>query len=265
MEDTLIYPKEYCYQFRLDIVSITYELDLESHNHIIEYAEDYELAGYGINPESHNLEQCAMERFYVEKIPPTIDLNTPLGYLHKKHMVKINRFLELFSHYLICLESSDQDKVHYQGILWTKQQLELTTTLDKVKQRFFPLQKTKFKQNSVSLTSAKKIKNLGSYIKKDKHIVKTNMTQSKILMFPQWKTTEQLKEKWNNQLIEKIEACNKDGLTAKQTANILVEYSWENNRMHPTRARMQYLLGKYHNNYGSENIVIGYRLFPETY
>jgi hypothetical protein len=260
MEDKIIFKGQFCYQFRLDMIYQQYVMHLTDgqDNH---YISSYEVDEY--ETDIDDLEVCARFRFYQEKIPHTIDLGTPLGRLHEKHTVRINRFLELFTHYLVCLESSSQDKVHYQAILWTKEPLELSTTLDKIKQKYFPLQKTKFKQNSVSLTQAKNIKNLGSYVKKDKHIVKTNMTESQIAMLPQWKTKENLKKEWNNKLIKKIEECNLDGLTARQTADILVQYSWDNERMQPTRARMQYLLGRHHNNYSSENIVIGYRLFPD--
>ena len=94
---------------------------------------------------------------------------------------KVEEFINKYQvvHYIVGAETSNQGKEHFQCILWFSQKVNTT------KLRNWWNGKTTNTKQPVSLTSAKKIKNLAKYTKKDKNFI-TNLTKEDIVKIGEW-------------------------------------------------------------------------------
>jgi hypothetical protein len=204
-----------------------------------------------------NLQQ---NRIYND-IPNPIDADDVFYALHLEHKERINLMLkEHFIKWIVCIENGKHsNKVHYQGILWSNKPIE--NAEKNIKQYYFPAQKNRLKDNSISFTTAKKIKNLASYVSKSSYYIFNNLTTDEMSLIPKWLSKQNLKEEWKLKVKKHIEQCVKDGLTTKQTLCSIVEFYWENDKQQPHRKTAQYLLGRYHPNYHSIDVADSYNLF----
>lgn len=232
MEDNIIFKNKFAYQFRVDMIKE--ELD-----------------------DDDNL----IAKRVFNDVPNPIDINTPFGQLHKEHIDRIELMLkEHFNKYIVCIENGkNTNKIHYQAILWSDKRID--NAEKNIKQKYFSLQKNRFKDNSISFTTAKKIKSLASYVSKSSYYIFNNLTTEQLSQIPKWLSKQNMKEEWKDKVRKHIEECVKDRLTAQQTLCSIVEFYWDNNKQHPHRKTAQYLLGKYHPNYHSIDVCDSYNLF----
>lgn len=156
-------------------------------------------------------------------------------------------------HYIIGAEVSTLGKQHFQCILWFSQKI------DSSKLRNWWNGKTADTKQPVSLTTAKKIKNLGKYTMKEKNFI-TNLTKEEILLIGQWSPKVKA-DQWSKMLDEHAKKFDQNSVdTFKKVsydtsaynpkavlyafiAHMLDYYKEENKR--PSRATLQYLAWKH--------------------
>ncbi len=155
-------------------------------------------------------------------------------------------------HYIIGAEVSTLGKHHFQCILWFSQKI------DSSKLRNWWNGKTATTKQPVSLTSAKKIKNLGKYTMKEKNFI-TNLSPEEISLIGQWspkvkadqwsKMLDEHAKKYDNN-VDTFEQTNYDTYSHNCKAVLydfiayMLDYYKTNNRR-PSRATLQYLAWKH--------------------
>ncbi len=181
-----------------------------------------------------------------------VDLDTENG------LTKVMEFMKKYDvEYYICgAEKSENNKQHFQCILWFKSAVNTT------KLRNWWKGKTLNTKQPVSLTSAKKIQSLAKYTMKEKNFI-TNLTKEELEKIGQW-TTANRRRSWVDALDEYakkfperenfsyVEASGSDYVTREFFCYMLDYY--KANYKRPSRATLQYLAWKH--GYISNNYLI---------
>ncbi len=109
-------------------------------------------------------------------------------------LTRVMEFIQKYDvkHYICGAETSNLGKQHFQCILWFEQKINAT------KLRNWWSGKTLDTKQPVSLTSAKKIKNLGKYTMKENNFI-TNLSQEEILLIGKWEPKVKQAE-WSDML-----------------------------------------------------------------
>lgn len=220
MEDTLIYPAHYAYQFRVDL--------LNKKNERI------------IHPGIGEVETC----YDYKKIV--------------KLMVETH-----FSYCFIFLETAEESKkLHLQGILWSQHNYT-NKFINKLKSKFFFKHRTV--KNSLSITSAKRIKSLCSYVSKENKIFLSTLTEEKIKLFPTWRKKDKLnKTDFKRMLTKKIkEECDM-GESPKDVALMIINTYWDHSMRQPARMDIIKYLGWFHPEYTARNYLENINIFPSN-
>ena len=151
-----------------------------------------------------------------------VDLDTENG------LTKVMEFMKKYDvEYYICgAEKSENNKQHFQCILWFKSAVNTT------KLRNWWKGKTLQTKQPVSLTSAKKIQSLAKYTMKEKNFI-TNLTKEELEKIGQW-TTANRRRSWVDALDEYakkfperenfsyVEASGSDLLSLKPFVNQII-------------------------------------------
>ncbi len=167
---------------------------------------------------------------------------------HATGLSKIMLFLKRYNvkNYIVGAEVSDLGKEHFQCILWFEEKVNAS------KLRNWWSGKTNTTKQPVSLTSAKKIKNLAKYTMKDKNFI-TNLTKEEIVMIGKWapkvKAAEwskllddhahEFKAKW----CESFNSHTEEPPAVQFMCHMLQLYRTHNKR--PNRMTLQYLAWKH--------------------
>ncbi len=171
-------------------------------------------------------------------------------------LTRIMEFLKKYDvkHYICGAEVSDQGKQHFQCILWFDKKINTA------KLRNWWKGKTLDTKQPVSLTSAKKIKNLGKYTMKDKNFI-TNLTKEEIDNIGKWSPKVKAAE-WSQLLddhAKKFRTTESDEISRYWEAAYAADYSFSElmaflcymldfykaNAKRPSRATLQYLAWKH--------------------
>ncbi|AXH75527.1 MAG: replication protein [Circoviridae sp.] len=156
-------------------------------------------------------------------------------------------------YYIVGAEVSDSGKNHFQCILWFKELVNTT------KLRNWWKGKTLATKQPVSMTSAKKIKNLSKYTMKEKNFI-TNLTKEELDTIGKWKRKVKDAE-WSSKLDEHCKKFSTDPVDPliKVQYNVyqysdypklsaflsyMLDFYKVNNRR-PSRATLQYLAWKH--------------------
>jgi len=181
-----------------------------------------------------------------------VDLPHSNAYVVQEFMKKYN-----VECYIIGLEISDLGKQHFQCILWFQ------SRINQSKLRNWWKGKTADTKQPVSLTSAKKIKNLAKYTMKDNYF-KTNLSTEEINNIGKWKTklekhqwskkldeyAEYVRDKMDGEWVEPLVQVSYDGYASSGSAKvyefigILLDF-YRSNDKRPNRSTIQYLCWKY--------------------
>ncbi len=186
-----------------------------------------------------------------------VDLDINIG------LTKVMEFLKKYevSYYIVGAEVSDLGKQHFQSILWFKEKQNTT------KLRNWWKGKADETNQPVSMTSAKKIKNLAKYTMKENNFI-TNLTPEEVKDIG--KCNKKVKEaEWNLKLDEHCKKFVYDGTGKVQTGWDTYTYSdqpkmyafleymldfYKENYKRPSRATLQYLAWKH--GYMSNNYLV---------
>jgi len=178
-----------------------------------------------------------------------VDINPDVGVpLLKEWMKKYD------TKYYICGEEvSDQGKPHFQCVLWFE------TKVNTTKLRNWWKGKTLATKQPVSMTSAKKIRNLAMYTMKEYKFI-TNLTKEELGMIGKWKKKPKFAE-WSKQLdvyakafkVEGVENIVQTGydsyaFSTQPVMNAFLSYMldyYKTNNRRPSRATLQYLAWKH--------------------
>lgn len=165
--------------------------------------------------------------------------------IHEDNQI-LNDFMEHYNvKYFICgHEMSDNNKPHYQCILWFDKKQDSSKLRNWWKGKTLPT------KQPVSFTSAKKIKSLGKYTMKDGNYL-SNLQPQQINDIGKWKKSIKLTE-WN----DKLEAEIKRWQLEQQQEEIGISHFFEGfvihvleyykaNHRRPTRNTIQHLGWKY--------------------
>jgi len=170
-------------------------------------------------------------------------------------ITKVMEFINKYEvkHYIVGAETSNQGKEHFQCVLWFSEKINTT------KLRNWWNGKTTNTKQPVSLTSAKKIKNLAKYTKKDKNFI-TNLTEEEIVKIGEWKQkvkhsefTDMLDKyamKFDDKNVEEFEQSSHTTYKYNPNAVLYAFISYildfyKANRRRPSRANLQYLAWKH--------------------
>lgn len=186
-----------------------------------------------------------------------VDLDINIG------LTKVMEFLKKYevSYYIVGAEVSDLGKQHFQSILWFKEKQNTT------KLRNWWKGKADETNQPVSMTSAKKIKNLAKYTMKENNFI-TNLTPQEVKDIGKW--NKKVKEaEWNLKLDEHCKKFVYNGTNTVQTSwdtyahsdtprmyaflSYLLDFYKENYKR-PSRATLQYLAWKH--GYMSNNYLV---------
>lgn len=170
-------------------------------------------------------------------------------------ITKVIEFINKYEvkHYIVGAETSNQGKEHFQCVLWFSEKINTT------KLRNWWNGKTTNTKQPVSLTSAKKIKNLAKYTKKDKNFI-TNLTEEEIDKIGEWK--EKVKHSEFTDMLDKyaMKFDDKNVEEFEQSSHTTYKYNpnavlyafisyildfYKANRRRPSRANLQYLAWKH--------------------
>lgn len=166
--------------------------------------------------------------------------------IHEDNTI-LNDFMQHYNiKYFICgHEISDNNKPHYQCILWFDKKQDSSKLRNWWKGKTLPT------KQPVSFTSAKKIKSLGKYTMKDGNYL-TNLSNQQINDIGKWKKSVKLQE-WNDKVHVEIERYTEEMvhcLNFSKTAYIkefiihLISFYRIHNRR-PMRSHIQYLAWKH--------------------
>ncbi len=179
-----------------------------------------------------------------------VDVNIDNG------LTRIMEFLKKYDvkHYICGAEVSDKGKQHFQCILWFDKKINTA------KLRNWWKGKTLDTKQPVSLTSAKKIKNLGKYTMKEKNFI-TNLSKEEIENIGKWSPKKKAAE-WAQILDEhakKFREGGTDEISRYWTAAYETDYHnselmaflcymldfYKANAKRPSRVTLQYLAWKH--------------------
>ncbi len=173
-------------------------------------------------------------------------------------LTRIMEFMKKYEtkYYIVGAETSTLGKEHFQCILWFDQKIDST------KLRNWWNGKTSKTKQPVSLTSAKKIKNLGKYTMKEKNFT-TNLTKEELDKIGQWapkvKAAEWSKlldahaKKFDPSDVNKYDTYGNDTYKEHVYNDQAVMYAflyylldfYKANNKRPSRATLQYLAWKH--------------------
>jgi len=170
-------------------------------------------------------------------------------------LTKVMEFINKYEvkHYIVGAETSNQGKEHFQCIFWFSDKINTS------KLRNWWNGKTTNTKQPVSLTSAKKIRNLAKYTKKDKNFI-TNLTEEEIDKIGEWKPkvkhsefTDMLDKyalKFDEKNVEEFEQSSHNTYSYNPNAVLYAFISYildfyKANRRRPSRANLQYLAWKH--------------------
>ncbi len=170
-------------------------------------------------------------------------------------LTKVVEFCQKYNvkHYIIGAEVSSLGKPHFQCILWFESKINTS------KLRNWWKGKTAKTEQPVSLTSAKKIKNLAKYAMKDKNFT-TNLTKEELKLIGKWSPKVKAAE-WSQLLddyakkfheqSDEIDSYHDQGYQASyNNARLFAFLSYmldfyKCNDKRPSRATLQYLAWKH--------------------
>ncbi len=170
-------------------------------------------------------------------------------------LTKVMEFCQKYNvkHYIIGAEVSSLGKPHFQSILWFESKINAS------KLRNWWKGKTAKTEQPVSLTSAKKIKNLAKYTMKDKNFT-TNLTKEELKLIGKWSPKVKAAE-WSQLLddyakkfheqSDEIDACYDQAYQSTYDNNKLYAFLsymldfYKSNDKRPSRATLQYLAWKH--------------------
>ncbi len=175
-------------------------------------------------------------------------------------LTKVMEFITKYAvkHYIVGAETSEEGKEHFQCILWFDQKIQPT------KLRNWWKGKTSKTKQPVSLTSAKKIKNLAKYTMKENNFT-TNLTQDEVNSLGKW-TQKLEKLQWAEELdkhAKEFDGAHAEGIplyegykecefsdpdTERITLHSFISYMldfYKKNQKRPNRASLQYLAWKH--------------------
>lgn len=230
MEDTIIKPGHYAFQFRIDL--------LDNKNERIFINPDY----------------APDEKININDVTATK--------LEYREILKV--MLEVhFSYYFIFVEcGGDTGKVHLQGVIWSKHNYH-NKFLNSLKSKYFFRHRTV--KNSLSITNAKRITNLCSYVAKDGDAFMSNLTDEDVSKFPDWIKRESVnKKEFKKQLIARIEIEIEKDSSPRQIALMIIEEYWNNRMRQPARMDIIKYLGWYHPEYTPSDYLNNINIFPSN-
>lgn len=170
-------------------------------------------------------------------------------------LTKVMEFCQKYNvkHYIIGAEVSSLGKPHFQCILWFESKVNAS------KLRNWWKGKTAKTEQPVSLTSAKKIKNLAKYAMKDKNFT-TNLTKEELKLIGKWSPKVKAAE-WSQLLddyakkfheqSDEIDACYDQAYQSTYNNERLFAFLaymldfYKSNDKRPSRATLQYLAWKH--------------------
>lgn len=171
-------------------------------------------------------------------------------------LTRIMEFIKKYDvkHYIVGAEISNLGKQHFQSILWFDQKI------NSAKLRNWWTGKTLATKQPVSLTSAKKIKNLGKYTMKDKNYI-TNLSKEEISLIGKWsprvkaadwsRILDEHAKKFDSSNVEMYTKPTEYGQYAYNTDAPLIAFLaymldfYKANDKRPSRATLQYLAWKH--------------------
>ncbi len=157
-------------------------------------------------------------------------------------LTRVMEFLQKYnvSYYIVGAEVSDLGKQHFQSILWFKEKQNTT------KLRNWWKGKADETNQPVSMTSAKKIKNLAKYTMKEHNFI-TNLTPEEVKLIGKW--DKKVKDaEWTIKLDEHCKKFQSDYVET----NTVVQTGWDTyntSERPPMVAFLSYLLDFYKANY----------------
>lgn len=233
MEDTIIFNGLYAYQFRLDIL------------HTKEDGDSIRV----IVPSTildHNISKYL-----------TTYANSPIKTEQQKMVTKM---LEMhFMHYYIFVEVGTKTrKLHLQGIIWSKNKYS-AVQLTGFKAKFFPTQR--LIKNAISITSAKKIIALASYVSKSTLLTHNTLTPLQISKIPEWKRRKTDRE-FKLIIQDVIQASINSGDSINRFIEKIIKRYWAEGRQQPTRMVCIKLLGIFHPDYTAQDYINTLNLEP---
>ncbi len=170
-----------------------------------------------------------------------VDIDTSSG------LTRMMSFIKKYDvkHYIVGAETSDKGKQHFQCILWFQ------TKIDTSKLRNWWKGKADTTKQPVSLTTAKKIKNLAKYTMKENNFV-TNLSKEEIQLIGKW-SPKVKKAEWSQLLDDHAKKFN--SLISDQNyqpySELLTHFLcymldfFKANNKRPSRASLQYLAWKH--------------------
>lgn len=171
-----------------------------------------------------------------------VDIPTATG------LTKVLEFIKKYqcTHYIIGAETSDLGKEHFQCVLWFKEKVNQS------KLRNWWSGKTSETKQPVSLTTARKIKNLAKYTMKELNFI-TNLSEDELKLIGRWapkvKAAEWSKLLDKHALKFKAMWCEEFNSHTEEPPVVqfmchMLELYRENNRR-PNRATLQYVAWKH--------------------
>ena len=164
-------------------------------------------------------------------------------------LTKVVEFCQKYNvkHYIIGAEVSSLGKPHFQCILWFESKINTS------KLRNWWKGKTAKTDQPVSLTSAKKIKNLAKYTMKDKNFT-TNLTKEELKLIGKWSPKVKAAD-WSELLDKHAKEFNHDIYIGNNCAyyesspmysfiSYMLDF-YKSNDKRPSRATLQYLAWKH--------------------
>lgn len=227
MEDTVIKPGMYAYQFRVDILTPSGERIY-------------------INPSYTN------EQTNIDVIQES---------LANYREIIIAMLIQYFNYYFIFVENGGTTgKVHLQGVIWSTYNYR-NTFMNKLKSKYFFRHRSV--KNSLSITNAKRIKSLCSYVQKDGDSFLSNLDDEEVALFPVWvKKEERTKKQFKDKLEKKIiTAIQSDNYTPSDVAILIINEYWNNGMRQPARMDIIKYLGWYHPNYKASDYLENINIF----
>ena len=236
MEDKIIFNGLYAYQFRLDLLN---EDSSGNYNRII-------------LSEMPKINEMVLLQTYCQSKIKTSEQQNLLLMLES-----------YFIHYYIFLEVGlTTRKLHFQGIIWSENKYsnkQLTAIKSKCfkKQRLIP--------NAISITSAKKIMNLASYVSKssDRCLLENTLTDLQISKIPSWK-----KRKNDREFKKIINTTIKSSIDSGDSINVFLEKIirkyWAEGRQQPTRMTCIKYLGIFHPEYAAQDYLNTLNIHPHS-
>lgn len=177
---------------------------------------------------------------------------------HNIGLTRVMEFLKKYNveYYIVGAETSELGKEHFQCVLW------FTSQINTAKLRNWWKGKTSPTKQPVSMTSAKKIKNLGKYTMKDKNFT-TNLTKEEVSLIGQWKPKvkeeqwklmlEEHAKKFDEKLVDEFDVneygnmkiSNYNSKTRVHTFVVHILQFYRKHGKRPHRATIQYLAWKH--------------------